>query len=207
MKSQTDIPSPIDLRTMPDASAWADSAMQKRPVRQEFFDVFVNELRLLDQKDLSILELGSGPGFLAHHILQAIAETKYTMVDFSPAMHELAKQRLGTLTQHAHFILADFKTENWALDLGTFDTVVTMQAIHELRHKRHAAKLHSSVHGLLNKGGIYLVCDHFVGSGGMTNTELYMTVEEQHIALEKAGFKNIQCVLEKDGLILYRANN
>ena len=79
MKSQTDVQSPIDLRTMSDARAWADSAMQKRPWRQEFFTAFVNELRALNRKKLSILELGSGPGFLAHQILQSFSETTYTM--------------------------------------------------------------------------------------------------------------------------------
>jgi hypothetical protein len=52
---------------MSDARAWAESAMQKRPWRQEFFDLFVKELSSIKQKDLSVLELGSGPGFLAHY--------------------------------------------------------------------------------------------------------------------------------------------
>jgi hypothetical protein len=71
--------------------------------------------------------------------------------------------------------------------------------------RTHTSELHSSVRKLLRKDGVYLVCDHFVGSGGMTNTDLYMTVEEQYSALENAGFKNIQCVLQKGGLVLHRA--
>jgi predicted methyltransferase len=89
--------------------------------------------------------------------------------------------------------------------LDTFDAVVTLQAVHELRHKRHTSELHSSVRRLLRKDGIYIVCDHFVGRGGMTDTDLYMTVDEQYSALENAGFKNVQCVLVKDGLVLHRA--
>ena len=207
MKSQTDVQSPIDLRTMSDAHAWADSAMQKRPWRQEFFTAFVNELRALNRKKLSILELGSGPGFLAHQILQSFSEATYTMLDFSPAMHELAQQELGSFTQNVHFIQTDFKTEEWTLSLDSYDAVVTLQAVHELRHKRHASKLHFSVRGFLRKGGIYLVCDHSIGSDGMTNTDLYMTIEEQRLALENAGFKQIQCVLNKGGLVLHRASD
>ena len=200
-----DIPSPIDFHTMSDARAWADSAMQKRPWRQEFFDVFVNELNSLNRKGLSVLELGSGPGFLAHHILQSLTEIKYTMLDFSSAMHELAHQRLGSFAQHVRFIQADFKTKEWTLSLDTFDAVVTLQAIHELRHNRHTLELHSSVRRLLRKDGIYLVCDHFIGGGSMTNTDLFMTIEEQYSTLENAGFKNVQCVLQKNGLVLHRA--
>jgi ubiquinone/menaquinone biosynthesis C-methylase UbiE len=203
--TRKDILSPIDFHRMSDARAWADSAMQKRPCRQEFFDVFVKELRSLNRKGLFILELGSGPGFLALHILQSLTEIKYTMLDFSSAMHELAHQRLGSFAEHVRFIQADFKTKEWTLSLETFDAVVTLQAVHELRHKRHASELHSSVRGLLRKNGIYVVCDHFIGKGGMTSTDLYMPVEEQYSALENAGFKNIQCVLQKDGLVLHRA--
>jgi cyclopropane fatty-acyl-phospholipid synthase-like methyltransferase len=200
-----DIPSPVDFHSMSDARAWADSAMQKRPWRQEFFDVFVKELSSLNRKNFTVLELGSGPGFLAHHILQSFTEIKYTMLDSSSAMHELARQRLGTFAQHVRFIQADFKTKEWTLSLETFDAVVTLQAVHELRHKRHASELHSSVRGLLRNDGIYLVCDHFIGRGGMTNANLYMTIEEQYSTLENAGFKNVQCVLQKDGLVLHRA--
>jgi ubiquinone/menaquinone biosynthesis C-methylase UbiE len=131
----SDVPSPIDFHTLSDARAWTDSAMKKRPWRQEFFDVFVKELSFLDRKDLAVLELGSGPGFLAHHILQSRTEVKYTMLDFSSAMHEPARQRLGSLAQHVRFIEANFKTKEWTLSLETFDAVVTLQAVHELRHK------------------------------------------------------------------------
>jgi ubiquinone/menaquinone biosynthesis C-methylase UbiE len=200
-----DVPSPIDFHTMSSARAWADSAMQKRPSRQEFFELFVKELSSLNRKDLATLELGSGPGFLAHHILQSLTEIKYTMLDFSSPMHELARQRLGAFAENVRFNQADFKTKEWTLSLETFDAVVTLQAVHELRHKTYALELHSSVRGLLRKGGIYLVCDHFIGKGGMTNTDLYMTAAEQCSALENAGFKNVQCVLQKDGLVFHRA--
>src|SRR5215510_901424 len=67
-----DVPSTIDLRTEKDAREWAASAMSKRPWRAVFFQRFVEELRSLDVRPLQILELGSGPGFLARCILDAI---------------------------------------------------------------------------------------------------------------------------------------
>ena len=205
LKIPEDIPSPIDLRTMHDARSWADSVMRKRPWRKDFFNVFVNELRSLCLNELSVLELGSGPGFLAQQILESLPNTTYTMLDFSLAMHELARQRLGHLVQNVHFVLANFKEEHWTSALQSFDAVVTMQAVHELRHKQHALKFHSSVQKLLRKDGIYLVCDHYAAPDAMTNTDLYMSVEEQHRALEDAGFKFIQCILQKGGMVLHRA--
>ena len=200
-----DVPSPIDLRLMDDAREWAATAMSKRPWRVHFFQQFVNELRALDGAPLRVLELGSGPGFLAQRILEAIPSIGYTMLDFSPAMHELARERLGPLMQHVRPVVADFKGEGWAEDLGKFDAVVTTQAVHELRHKKHARALHRTVRSLLSPQGRYLVCDHYAGGEGMANTALFMTVEEQRDCLEAAQFGVVTNVLEMRGLVLHRA--
>src|SRR5262245_25951465 len=90
-----DVPSPIDLRIEKDAREWAASAMPKRPWRAVFFQRFVEELQSPDVSPLQILELGSGPGLLARCILDAIATADYSMLDFSPAMHTLARERLA----------------------------------------------------------------------------------------------------------------
>jgi hypothetical protein len=79
-----------------------------------------------------------------------------------------------------------------------------VQAVHELRHKRHAIGLHRAVSGLLRRGGLSLVCDYVAGPDGMANHELYMTVSEQAGALGRAGFAGVSVVLEKGGLVLHR---
>jgi ubiquinone/menaquinone biosynthesis C-methylase UbiE len=140
-----DVPSPIDLRTSKHAQEWAASAMLARPWREHFFRQFVAEVALLGRGNLRILERGSGPGFLAEKILAAVPGIHYTMLDFSPAVHELARQRLGPLMQHVRPVVADFKRAAWSVGLRKFDAVLTNQAVHELRHKRHALSLHRSV--------------------------------------------------------------
>lgn len=200
-----DVASPIDLRVRDDARAWAASAMSKRPWREQFFQQVINELCALDGAPLRVLELGSGPGFLAQRILGAILATEYTMLDFSQAMHDLARERLGPLMRHVRPIVADFKRDDWAEGLGEFDAVVTIQAVHELRHKKHALALHQAVRSLLNTQGRYLVCDHYAGRDGMANVALYMTVEEQRDCLAAAGFGAVTKLLEMRGLVLHRA--
>jgi len=69
--------------------------MSKRPWRAVFFQRFVQELQSLDVRPLQILELGSGPGFLARCILDAIPSAEYAMLGFSPAIHHLARQHLA----------------------------------------------------------------------------------------------------------------
>lgn len=200
-----DVPSPIDLRSMADAREWADSALGKRPWRVDFFNRFADVLDARGQEGLRVLELGSGPGFLAAHLLQRLPGLRYVALDFSAAMHELARERLGALAAGVQFVERSFREAGWAEGLGLFDAVVTNQAVHELRHKRHAPGLHRQVRPLLATGGAYLVCDHFAGVGGMGNDQLYMTVDEQCQALREAGFARVDCLSNQGGLVLHQA--
>lgn len=200
-----DVPSPIDLRTMQDAKAWESTAMQKRPWRTEFFAAFAHEIAIVAQlHEVHVLELGSGPGFLAKHLLDHIPNIeRYVALDFSPAMHQLAIQRLGEQASRVEFMERSFLQPHWHGDLDAFDFVVTHQAVHELRHKRHAASLHAKVAQLLKPSGRYLVCDHFSGVDGMKNTDLYMSTSEQAQALMQGGFMSVHCLLNKGGLVLH----
>jgi hypothetical protein len=127
------------------------------------------------------------------------------MLDFSPAMHELAHDRLGSLAQMVRSLVGDFKCEGWETGLGQFDALVTMQAVHELRHKKHAVGLQRTMHAPLDVRGCYLVCDHYVGSNGMTNNALYMTMAEHRRSLEEADFGTVTNLLELGGLVLHKA--
>ena len=198
----TDVPSPIDLRLMSDARPWAETALAKRPARPEFFDAFAREI---GRDGARVLELGSGPGFLADHLLRAWPALAYVALDFSPAMHELAAARLGERAADVRFVQRSFRDAEWADGLGEFDVVVTHQALHELRHKDHATALHAQVRPLLSAGGRYLVCDHYLGGDGLSNDQLYMTVAQQREALLRAGFASVEPVLVKGGLALHRA--
>ena len=131
-----DVPSPIDLRLAQYALEWEQSAMQKRPWRAEFFARFASEVAEISPKVGRILELGSGPGFLAQHLLQSMSHIELVLLDFSSAMHELASARLGGLANRTMFIERSFKESNWPVGLGAFGCVVTNQAVHEPRHKR-----------------------------------------------------------------------
>lgn len=200
-----DVPSPIDLRLPRDAAEWEASAMSKRPWRTEFFGRMKEEIAVAVPPARRILELGSGPGFLAHYLLQNPGDISYVMLDFSAAMHQLARQRLGVLAERAEFVERDFKQPGWHEGLGTFDYVVTVQAVHELRHKCHAPALHAAVRTLLAPAGRYLVCDHYCGTDGMRNDQLYMTVDEQRTALAGAGFASTEELLRTGGMVLHRA--
>jgi SAM-dependent methyltransferase len=204
--SRADVPSPIDLRRMGDAVEWEATAMAKRPWRNDFFAAFSSAIGAWPTPAHRVLELGSGPGFLAAHLLEALPSISYVALDFSAAMHGLAAARLGPLASRVKFVERSFLDDRWPGELGLFDAIVTHQAVHELRHKDRACGLHSQAAGLLAPGGVYLVCDHVAGGGGMADDQLYMTVDEQAAALAAAGFGVVEQLLLKGGLVLHRAS-
>jgi predicted methyltransferase len=120
-------------------------------------------------------------------------------------MHQLAIQRLGPLAAHVQFVERSFREPEWLEGLGNFDHVVTNQAVHELRHKHRAPALHAQVRACLVAGGSYLVSDHYVGEGGMSDDQLYMSVDEQRLALVCAGWASVEQLLLKGGMVLHSA--
>jgi SAM-dependent methyltransferase len=192
---------------MEEARQWSSTTTERRPWRLDLFAASVAHIgAATNGKACRVLELGSGPGVLAQRLLSEIPAIEYVGLDFSGAMHDLARERLGPMSARATFIERDLKQPEWWTGLGSsFDFVVTHQAVHELRHKRHAPLLHSQVKNTLSSGGSYLVCDHFLGEGGMSNDQLYMTVAEQRDALLAGGFNNVSQVLLKGDLVLHHA--
>lgn len=200
-----DVPSPIDLQAENDAREWASRAMSLRPWRADFFACIAKNLRT-DVKPLRVLELGSGPGFLAEQILRTHPDVQMVLLDFSEPMHRLARERLAPFADRITHVTASFKEPGWSAGLGQFHHVVTNQAVHEMRHKRYATGLHAEVRQVLLPAGTYLVSDHHAGGEeGMKNTELYMTVEEQLASLQAAGFSSIQTLLHLRGMVLHNA--
>ena len=203
-KAMTDVRSPIDLRDPATASTWAAEANRTRPYRNDIFDRMAEELRDLAPGS-ALLELGSGPGFLAEALLEVVPVRTYTLLDFSDAMHGLARERLADHVSRCVYITSDFLKPDRSAGLGTFEAIVTLQAVHELRHKRRATTLHRAVRALLERGGLYLVCDHFAGLGGMQDHDLYATIEEQAQALLDAGFSDVCQIHRVGSLVLHRA--
>lgn len=200
--SQADVPSPIDLQSVIDARAWEARAMA-RPGRLEMFAQFAACIE--DHGSRRVLELGSGPGFLARYLIERIPGLQMDLLDFSSAMHMLAESRLSGMLDHVRFIERDFKQPDWNAGLEGYDCIITNQAIHELRHKRHAPRFHGQVRQLMDDRSQYLLCDHFFGEGGMADDQLYMTVAEQSASVHQAGFR-IRHSEQNSGLLFLQAN-
>jgi cyclopropane fatty-acyl-phospholipid synthase-like methyltransferase len=198
-----DVPYGNDWDSATEAAAYGESADQARPWRSGIRDHIAARVATL-APGARVLELGSGPGLLAHRVLERCPHLEaYTLMDFSEPMLTLSRGRLAAFPA-ASFVLASFKSKDWTRRVGgRFDCVVSMQAVHELRHKRHATRLYEQVYQVLAVPGLFLVCDHTPFDDSERSVALYMTEQEQQQALADAQFANVHVELAMNGLILY----
>lgn len=201
---EEDVPIRVDFRDPATARAWVEQTRINKPFRPKFFAAYC--AALAPRRRLRILELGSGPGQLAREILARGDVETYVALDWSPAMHELAADHLGDLATRVTFVVRDFRTSTWPENLGVFDVVVTMQAAHETRHRRHVVPLLERARTLLVPGGWLLYCDGYLHPE-TTLPALSFERDDQPRALERAGFVDV-CLLHDEGnQALYRAVN
>ena len=199
-----DVPIRVDFRDPATARRWIEETRIRRPHRPRFFAAFC--AALAPRARLRILELGSGPGQLAREILVHCDVEKYTALDFSPAMHDLAGEHLGELSRRVTFVTRDFREPAWPEALGTFDVVVTSQAAHETRHKRHLVPLLDRARTVIAPGGVLLYADGYL-TPDTKLPALFPTRDEQPLALERAGFVEVGLRYEEATMALWSGTN
>ena len=200
---EQDVPYGDDWDSAANVAAWTEAADRKRPWRAQIRDRIADRVASLPQ-GARVLELGSGPGFLAQRVLERSPHLAgYTLLDFSEHMLAFSRERLAAFPT-ASFLLASFKSADWTRRVvGPFECVVSMQAVHELRNKRHAPRLYEQIYQVLAVPGLTMICDHTPFDNSAASTTLYMTEQEQQEALAQAGFANVRIELSMNGLVLY----
>lgn len=207
-ENEADVPYGEDFHDPVAAANWAQTAPKKRPWRTDFFRLFADAVSGSRLPAPRVLELGSGPGALAEFVLEHCPSvTDYTLLDFAHPMLELSRQRLLSARVRPHYVHANFKQPDWTGQLiGAFDFILTMQAVHELRHKRHAATLYAQVRSLLSPQGVFLACDHLPGEQPTAaRRALFMTIDENLAALSAAGFASARCIENSHDMALFIA--
>jgi len=200
-----DTRSPIDWEQPDEVRGWMEETARMRPYRPLFFQAFAVQVDEYLLPAGRILELGSGPGMLAEVILANELVMSYSLLDFSAPMHALARERLAPFDYKLHFLQRDFRESDWSDGLGPFDMIVTMQAVHEVRHKRRVPDLFDHVFALLSPDGCFLYADHYFDVDRFPNSSLFMTRDEQYDALMEAGFQKVEMVMDEFGMAMYRA--
>jgi SAM-dependent methyltransferase len=180
---------------------WVEYNEKEYPQRAAFIDEFVRVLNL-QQGGLRVLELGGGAGRLAEAIHHGCQVDAYDFLDSSAAMHEMAMARLrgSTVTR---FVDADFSNAGWTDRVSSgYDAIVTMQAVHELRHPPRVPLLYSQILGVGRPAAAVLVCDHLPTEA--RHRGLYLSPSAHLTAMAAGGLVNAEVIRASDAMVLVR---
>lgn len=179
------------------AKQWAELRAPNAE-RLKLFDLICEKLGELNQPQAHVIELGIGPGYLAHHLLSRMPNISYEGVDFSAAMLDVARGNLSAHVERVTFTQADLTDADWAARLsGRPGAIVTTWALHDLGSADITASVYASARDALAPGGIFLNGDFIKPDGSPYEFEPGRYEIAQHLQqLKAAGFTDIASLAE-----------
>lgn len=176
----------------------------------------------------SILDLGAGTGLLSKYLLDAYPEARFSLVDVSDKMLEIAKRRFTNM-KNVDFIVSDYSKE---LPGAAYDVIASALSIHHL-DSEEKKRLYVSIYNGLNENGCFLNLDQFNATSPIVNAyyntwwyeyirqstispegrdawlkrrelDKESTIPETLTLLNEIGFKAVECIYSfmKFGVIL-----
>ena len=198
------------------------------PCFDDFYQTGIAFLSKIHPDFKSILDLGTGTGLLAMYLYEKYPEAKYTLIDASDSMLDVARQRFKNL-DNFNLAVADYSMD---FPSGKYDLVTSALSIHHMEEDAKAA-LYSSIYNILPENGCFLNLDQFNASTDLMNdfyneywydsikqsgiqlndTDTWLrrreldkenTIRESMVLLRENGFKNVECIYAymKFGVIL-----
>lgn len=178
--------------TQAQARAWLERWDRQQeyyiPDREERFGVVVDVVaEVVRRDDPLVVDLGIGPGSLAHRILDRLPGASIVGVDADPLL-----MRLGTIARaddRIRTVLADLRSPSWYDELGlgrSPDAYVSSTALHWMDRGPLCDLIHTCGRHLA-PGGVFVDADHLYESPGRASRLdlLGMALTQQRI--ERAG--------------------
>jgi tRNA (cmo5U34)-methyltransferase len=131
------------------------------PCFNDFYRVALDVIPFSRERELRILDLGSGTGILAKELAKRYQHGQLTLIDISSQMLHYAEQKFSAEEKNrASFLVADYLHTGFQ---GSYDLIISALSIHHLSHgdKRELfAKIFSS----LDRGGMFINCEQIKGA-------------------------------------------
>lgn len=121
------------------------------------FDDFYNlPVAVLDFKGETpkILDIGSGTGLFAAMVLKKYPKAKFTLIDLSEKMLNIAQKRFQD-NPNVQFIVADYTKHPFQ---EKFDIIISALSIHHLSHLEKE-KLYVKCYNMLDDNGVFINAD------------------------------------------------
>lgn len=189
--------------------------------RQRQFELLVRLLPYPRDAAIRVLDIGAGHGAAAAAVLASYPRARALLLDISPAMIELGRERLACFAGRYRYLEWDFVDGSLPQGEGPFQVVVSSLAIHHLPAEA-TRRLYREARSLLAPGGCFLNLD-IVAAPTPALEELYRRLAEeggwssgpsgrhsrlhelgQHLEwLREAGFAEVDCFWKQWHLALF----
>ncbi|HXJ35057.1 MAG TPA: class I SAM-dependent methyltransferase [Candidatus Eisenbacteria bacterium] len=145
-----------------------------------------------------VVDLACGDAVLLAALLDALPEASGTALDYSPAMLDLARDRLSRFGDRARVAAIDLRTPDWrAAAPGPVDVVVSGFAIHHLPDERKRGVYHE-IFELLAKGGTFLNLEHVASATPAVEALHDDAIVAHHVAAARAAGKDVDPVAQRE---------
>ena len=161
---------------------WATRQDRYEDERRPQFQMIADAMPFTRDAAIQILDVGAGYGALTQFLLEQFANATALCQDGSEEMARLGRRRMATWKGRVDFVIADFSKPGWsrAID-GSFDTVVSTIAIHNVRVPGIIEAIYKEVFDLVKPGGCFL------------NLDLVFVPLAKHLGwLRAAGFSEVK---------------
>ena len=177
-------PFPHDWQSADYVAGWIDHDIARDPERRPLLRKRLGSAPFARDAQLEVLDVGGGYGVVTEEVLAAFPKARVTLQDYSLAMLDQARRRLGGHHDRVSFVLADLTDPAWPQHVGRpFDLAVSAIVLHNLGGRDKIFACYPAIQGLLRPGGCFLNCDRFVDG-----------VDGHLTALRAAGFGRVECI-------------
>jgi tRNA (cmo5U34)-methyltransferase len=152
--------SSVESYDIPERVSMYDADMEiMHPLRWKMIEIALEILPFHQTQYLRALDLGVGTGIFSKRFLEKYPNARVVAIDGATSMLELAKSRLGDLTQRVEWILSDFQAMATKVTRpNIFDVVISSYALHHLNVQEKLAVMKSVVQAI-KPGGWFLNAD------------------------------------------------
>jgi cyclopropane fatty-acyl-phospholipid synthase-like methyltransferase len=182
---------------------WASRFVPTAP-RLQLFDMILAEVEKLDKPDAHVLELGTGPGYMARHILERNKKISFEALDFSDVFFDVARETIGNLCHRVQFTNADLMDQKWPQKLVQQpDAIISTWALHDLGGQQPVADVYARCYDTLPAGGLLANGDFIKPDGTDWDYEPGRFEINRHLEfLRSAGFQNPQSLVHLEPNII-----
>jgi tRNA (cmo5U34)-methyltransferase len=143
------------------------------PCLDDLYNIIV-ELARSEIPGPKILDIGAGTGLLTYHLFKRYTRAKFTLIDLSDEMLNIAKQRFAD-KPNFKFITSDYLEYDFK---DKFDIITSSLSIHHLKDEDKKF-IYTKVYETLKEGGIFLNADQVLAPNTANELEYHRNWREK----------------------------